>query len=125
MLNIFLSLTLFVFASNTFDHSYEDWNNFLNTHKKCVIKPLYGNGGKDVFLSSINDPNLNVILEKFLELYPDCSIKFLEQIKGPVGLNIGSETAAEISISIISEILKIIRNMDGISLSKKVKRIHD
>ena len=65
------------------------------------------------------------VLEKFLELYPDCSIKFLEQIKGPVGLNIGSETAAEISISIISEILKIIRNMDGISLSKKVKRIHD
>ena len=42
-------------------------NNFLNKHKKCVIKPLYGNGGKDVFLISINDPNLSVILEKFLE----------------------------------------------------------
>mgnify|MGYP001414498927 CR=1 FL=1 len=42
-------------------------NNFLNKHKACIIKPLYGNGGKDVFLSSINDPNLNVILEKFLE----------------------------------------------------------
>ena len=65
------------------------------------------------------------VLEKFLEFYPDCSIKFLEQIKGPVGLNIGSETAAEISISIISEILKIIRKMDGISLSKKLKRIHE
>ncbi len=66
-----------------------------------------------------------MVLEKFLEFYPDCSIKFLEQIKGPVGLNIGSETAAEISISIISEILKIIRKMDGISLSKKLKRIHE
>ena len=42
-------------------------NNFLNKHKTCVIKPLYGNGGKDVFLISINDPNLSVILEKFLE----------------------------------------------------------
>ena len=28
---------------------------------------MYGNGGKDVFLSSINDPNFSVILEKFLE----------------------------------------------------------
>ena len=34
---------------------------------KCIIKPLYGNGGKDVFLSSLNDPNLSVIIEKFLE----------------------------------------------------------
>jgi glutathione synthase len=42
-------------------------NNFLNIHKTCVIKPLYGNGGKDVFFISISDPNLSVILEKFLE----------------------------------------------------------
>ena len=42
-------------------------NNFLSVHKKCIIKPLYGNGGKDVFLSSLNDPNLSVIIEKFLE----------------------------------------------------------
>ena len=36
-------------------------------HKKCIIKPLFGNGGKDIFFSSFNDPNLNVIIEKFLE----------------------------------------------------------
>ena len=41
--------------------------NFLKVHKECIIKPLYGNGGKDVFFSFINDPNLSVILEKFLE----------------------------------------------------------
>ena len=41
--------------------------NFLKTHKKCILKPLYGNGGKDVFLSSVNDPNFSVIMEKFLE----------------------------------------------------------
>ena len=41
--------------------------NFLKVHKECIIKPLYGNGGKDVFFSSINDPNLSVIIEKFLE----------------------------------------------------------
>ena len=42
-------------------------NHFIETHEKCIIKPLYGNGGKDVFLSSISDPNLSVIIEKFLE----------------------------------------------------------
>ena len=45
----------------------KDINNFLSVHKTCIIKPLYGNGGKDVFLSSLNDPNLSVIIEKFLE----------------------------------------------------------
>lgn len=61
MLNIFLSLTLFVFASNTFDHSYEDWNNFLNTHVK-VEGPV-----STVNYSAIkkNPGSLNKILNKF------------------------------------------------------------
>ncbi len=42
-------------------------NDFFKIHKKCIIKPLFGNGGKDIFFSSFNDPNLNVIIEKFLE----------------------------------------------------------
>ncbi|MEC8100256.1 MAG: glutathione synthase [Pseudomonadota bacterium] len=41
--------------------------NFLKIYKECIIKPLYGNGGKDIYLSSIEDPNLSVILEKFIE----------------------------------------------------------
>ena len=40
---------------------------FFNIHKKCIFKPLYGNGGKDIFLSSVDDPNYSVIVEKFLE----------------------------------------------------------
>ena len=40
---------------------------FLKINKTCVIKPLYGNGGQDIFFSSLEDPNLNVIIEKFLE----------------------------------------------------------
>ena len=39
---------------------------FVKEFKKSVIKPLYGNGGKDVFLLAYSDPNLNVILEKLL-----------------------------------------------------------
>ena len=38
---------------------------FLKINKTCVIKPLYGNGGQDIFFSSLEDPNLNVIIEKF------------------------------------------------------------
>ncbi|MBF96097.1 MAG: Glutathione synthetase [Alphaproteobacteria bacterium MarineAlpha9_Bin4] len=42
-------------------------NDFLKVYKNCIIKPLYGNGGKNVFFCSRNDPNTNVIIEKFLE----------------------------------------------------------
>lgn len=41
-------------------------DDFIKKFKKSVIKPLYGNGGKDIFLLSKKDPNLKVILEKLL-----------------------------------------------------------
>tara|TARA_B110000483_G_scaffold220410_1_gene275409 strand:- start:420 stop:1346 length:927 start_codon:yes stop_codon:yes gene_type:complete len=39
---------------------------FLKIHKKAVIKPLYGNGGDNVYLISKNDLNLNQIIESFI-----------------------------------------------------------
>ena len=48
------------------------------------------------------------VIEKFLDLYPDCSIEFLDQLRGPAGLDVGAESASEISISILSEILSVI-----------------
>lgn len=61
MLNIILSLTLFVFASNTLDHSYKDWNSFLKTHVK-VEGPV-----STVNYSAIkkNPKPLNKILNEF------------------------------------------------------------
>ena len=65
------------------------------------------------------------VIEKFLDLYPDCSIEFLDQLRGPTGLDIGAESASEISISILSEILSVIRQKNAVALSTKNGNIHD
>ena len=40
---------------------------FAREHGKVVLKPLDGMGGRSIFLSSGNDPNLNVIIETLTE----------------------------------------------------------
>ncbi len=61
----------------------EEIKKFLNVHKKIVIKPLFGNGGADVFKVKISDPNLNSILEMFNQKYKEQYIiqKFLSEVK--------------------------------------------
>ncbi|UQY80774.1 Glutathione synthetase [Candidatus Hepatincola sp. Av] len=39
---------------------------FLNKHQQCVIKPLYGNAGADVFFLKKNDFNVGAIINYFL-----------------------------------------------------------
>ena len=65
------------------------------------------------------------VLEKVLEFKPELSIDFLERIHGPAGINIGAESAEEISISILAEILSVIRNQKPVQLKEKSGRIHD
>jgi len=65
------------------------------------------------------------IIAKFLDYYRDCSIEFLDQLRGPAGLDVGAESASEISISIISEILSVIRKKNALALSTKNGNIHD
>lgn len=64
------------------------------------------------------------ILEKFLELQPDIATEFLDQLHGPAGVNIGAESASEIAISILAEILSVVRKQDPIALRHKTGRIH-
>ncbi|GAA4230812.1 XdhC family protein [Postechiella marina] len=64
------------------------------------------------------------LLSQFLEYCPDINDAFLEKIYGPAGINIGSETPQEIAISIVAEILSVVRKREPISLSKKTGRIH-
>lgn len=47
-----------------------------------------------------------------------------ERIYGPVGLDIGAETAEEIALSIISEIKAVIETRNGTSLRYKTDKIH-
>lgn len=64
------------------------------------------------------------LLAQFIEYCPDISDEFLDNVYGPAGLNIGSETPQEIAVSIISEILAVTRKQNPISLSKKIGHIH-
>ena len=64
------------------------------------------------------------LLSQFLEYCPDVDESFIEGIHGPAGLNIGAETPQEIAISIISEILSVVRNQVPMPLKEKLGRIH-
>ena len=64
------------------------------------------------------------LLSAFIEYFPNISEEFLECIYGPSGLNIGAETPQEIAISIIAEILAVVRHQKPISLQDKLGGIH-
>ncbi|MFA5330251.1 MAG: XdhC/CoxI family protein [Prolixibacteraceae bacterium] len=64
------------------------------------------------------------LLSTLLDYFPDISSEFLDQIHSPAGINIGAETASEISVSILAEILSVIRNKKPESLRNKVDSIH-
>ena len=65
------------------------------------------------------------LLSALIEYFPDLDDEFMEIIHGPVGLNLGAETPQEIAISIIAEILSVIRNQKPIPLQAKKGAIHD
>jgi len=45
---------------------YKKIISFIKKHKDIVFKPLFGNGGKDVYFLNEKDPNLNIIIENML-----------------------------------------------------------
>ncbi len=65
------------------------------------------------------------VISMLLEYVPDLSPDFIEQIYGPAGINIGAENAAEISISILAEILSVVREQKPQALREKVGAIHE
>ncbi|SDX99788.1 Xanthine and CO dehydrogenase maturation factor, XdhC/CoxF family [Lutibacter oricola] len=64
------------------------------------------------------------ILNAFIENYPMVKDEFLDAIYGPAGLNIGSETAQEIALSICAEILSVTRQKTPDFLKNKKLSIH-
>ncbi len=64
------------------------------------------------------------LLGEFIEHAPEVSEDFFTNIHGPAGLNLGAETAQEIAVSIVAEILAVIRKQDASPLKKRKGRIH-
>ena len=64
------------------------------------------------------------LLSQFFEYCPDVTNEFMDKIHGPAGINIGSETPQEIAISVMAEILAVIRSQEPMFLSKKKGTIH-
>ncbi len=55
---------------------------FINKYKEIVIKPLYGNGGQDVYYLSIKDPNFKIIVESLISGREHVIVqKFLKKVK--------------------------------------------
>ncbi len=65
------------------------------------------------------------ILEKLLDYRPNVPSEFFEQLHGPAGINLGAETAAEIAVSIVAEILSVMRHQQPIPLREKAGPIHE
>lgn len=64
------------------------------------------------------------LLDKLIELQPEVSEKFLDNIYGPVGLDIGAETPQEIAIAILAELQSVFSKTEVDHLRNKSGHIH-
>ncbi|WP_282054894.1 XdhC family protein [Maribacter luteus] len=64
------------------------------------------------------------LMGELIERYPEIDDAFFDSIYGPSGLNIGAETAQEICIAIMAEILSVTRKQEPIMLKDKLSAIH-
>jgi len=64
------------------------------------------------------------LLNELIEQYPEVDEKLLDCVYGPAGLNIGAETAQEVALSIIAEILSVVRDKKPMMLKDKSGGIH-
>ena len=55
---------------------------FVKKFKKVVIKPIYGNGGSNVFYLNEKDPNLNIIIDSLMSETEHVIVqKFIKNVK--------------------------------------------
>ena len=56
---------------------------FRNEHNDIIVKPLYGNGGADVFHITRDDENMGALLEMFAEKYREAVIiqRYLPEVR--------------------------------------------
>ncbi|WP_341220483.1 XdhC family protein [Polaribacter atrinae] len=64
------------------------------------------------------------LFNELFEFVPDISDEFLDTIYTPAGLHIGAQTPEEIAVSIVAEILSVIRKKEPFSLRNLTGKIH-
>ncbi|MCL7762467.1 XdhC family protein [Polaribacter sp. Z014] len=65
------------------------------------------------------------LFNELFEFVPDLSDEFLDNIYTPAGLHIGAQTPEEIAVSIVAEILSVIRKKEPFSLRNLTGKIHN
>ena len=63
-------------------------------------------------LDDLNNEGIELTEEKLTTIY------------GPIGLDLGAETAEEIALSIVAEIKAVMSGKQGVSLKYKTEKIH-
>ncbi|MEL6812041.1 MAG: XdhC family protein [Bacteroidota bacterium] len=107
----------------------------IDMHTAVVV--MTHSYAKDLkYLSALRDKELTYLgllgpskrkeklLNQLMELYPDMDGSFFDTISGPSGINIGAETPQEIVISILAEILAVVRKQQPMPLKDKKGGIH-
>jgi glutathione synthase len=61
----------------------EEIDNFRHEHKDLIVKPLFGNGGADVFHITPEDENLGALIEMFTQKYREPIIiqRYLPEVR--------------------------------------------
>ncbi|WP_373057642.1 XdhC family protein [Zunongwangia sp. H14] len=98
------------------NHSYATDLKFLLSLKDC----------KAIYIGLLGAAKRREkIFNAFIEYQPETDAAFLDKIYGPAGLDIGAETPQEIAISVLSEILSVIRGKKAFPLREKMGKIHN
>lgn len=123
-------------AENFITPSPEEFSNMAFDWQTAVVLMTHSYVKDMKFLMALVDKELGYLgllgprhrrermLNEFMEKDLDLPLEFFETVHGPSGINIGAETPQEIGISIIAEILSVVRGQTPIPLRDKNKGIH-
>jgi xanthine dehydrogenase accessory factor len=103
-----------VFALMTHNYNYD----------KAMLHELCQKGARYIAMLGPKK-KLNRMLDEFEEEGRPLTAAQLDTIFSPAGLDIGAETSEEIALSILAEIMAVLKERRGISLRDKMQPIHE